>query len=144
MDSITQEVLKQSGDGSPFFWIMVGVVLVIQIADKLIYWIALYKKKREGGESHPECGELATQVQLLTKQVSTLVSDKQMQAVQKERSREQIESVYKWLLPDSNGEQKWKGASLARRVANIEGILKSLINDCNASFRDILNKLSRS
>lgn len=134
----------QSGDGgSPIFWIMVGVVLCIQIADKIIYWFRSIKGKKSGGESHAECGLLAQEVKNLTKQISVLVNDKHEQAVQKERSREQIDSVYKWLSPDDAGEQKWKNAALHRRLGDVEGMIKSLINDCNASFTSIMEKLRK-
>ena len=51
MDELVQQVItSETGDVNPIFYIMVGVVLTIQIADKLIYWYRSLRKKPEDEE----------------------------------------------------------------------------------------------
>ncbi len=44
MENIVQEIAGGSAPQDPVFWIMVGVVLVIQVADKIILWMRQYRR----------------------------------------------------------------------------------------------------
>ena len=141
MDMAIQEIATQAIESpsadNPLFWIGVGVVLAIQVADKAIIWIRTLRGKGTGyGTVNDKLGnEILSELRKITD-----IMDKDF--TERVRQQEQVDDLFKWHSPDNEGEQKWKGATIHRIVERTEGVIKSLINDMNMSFKDVTGILT--
>jgi len=140
MDNIAQTVVAKAAESNdPIAYILMGVVITIVLLDKLSFWVPKWRGK--SGSAHAECGALAVEVSKLTKAVEQLVAVEDHDRDARVKMREQVDDMFQWHKPDNDGEQKWKGAALYRKLVTVEGSMHSLINDMNESFKDLFKQI---
>ena len=138
MDGAIQQVATdalKNPETAPYMLILIGFGLAFLVIDKVVFWILRLRGKGATPMSDNGVKELTAEVRKLTEAMNR-------NYVEQVKSQEQVDDLYGWHAPDGDGEQKWKGAIIHRIVERTEGIIKSLINDMNMSFKDVTGILT--
>ncbi len=130
----TIKTMSDLGIADQLILIFVGFMAAVMIMREAVYWYDRLKNKRNGG--HAECGQLAIEVRALTNALNDFMHMQQQQEPARIKMREQVDDLFNWHKPDDQGEQKWKNAALYRNVDRVIGILHSMVEDMNQSFKD--------
>ena len=136
IQQVAQQAIESPSADNPLFWIGVGIVLAIQVADKVILWIRTLRGRGSGnGTVNDKLGrEILAELRKLTD-----ITNKGY--VERLKQQEQVDDLFKWHSPDDSGEQKWKGTAILNMLNTYNGRISSWFNDCSEEFKELFRIL---
>ena len=136
VQSVAMEAISNPDVSNNVFWggVGIGILIAIQVMDKLAHWFRPGKVK--GGSAVDN-----VDIKALTDAINKLTEETQTHNNSQARQSEQVDDLFDWHAPDGEGEQKWKGAAMFRKLCNIEGSLKSWFHDGASDMKEFIGIL---